>query len=235
MALPKLDAVRYTTELPVSKKKVDYRPFLVKEQKALLIALESEESTTGANSLFDLIEACVFNTDEVKLDYIPMADIEWLFLQIRMKSVGETADISLPCDCHEEAMTPLQVDLRNSIIIETQTDNNIKLTDSIGVILNYPSLKSVKNPTSDINTDEMFSMIESCIESVYDGDEVHTREDFESKDLREFIESLTTGQFEQIQKFFEDMPKLVNKVTYNCKVCDKYHERDLEGISDFFG
>ena len=87
MALPKLDAVRYTTELPVSKQKVDYRPFLVKEQKALLIALESEERSTTANSLFDLIKACVYNTDEIKLDYLPMADVEWLFLQIRIKSV----------------------------------------------------------------------------------------------------------------------------------------------------
>ncbi len=235
MALPKLDAVRYTTELPVSKQKVDYRPFLVKEQKALLIALESEESSTTANSLFDLIDACVYNTDEIKLNYLPMADVEWLFLQIRMKSVGETAEILLPCDCHEEAQTPYQVDLRDSMIVEAKTDNNIKLTDSIGVILTYPSLNSVKNPTGDINTDEMFSMIESCIESIYDGDEVHTRDDFNSKDLREFVESLTTAQFEQVQKFFEDIPKLVNKVTYNCKECDKYHERDLEGISDFFG
>ena len=235
MALPKLDAVRYTTELPVSKKKLDYRPFLVKEQKALLIALESEDNTTTSNSLFDLIRSCVYNPEEASLDHLPMADIEWLFLQIRMKSVGETADLLLSCDCHEESQTPVQVDLRTAKVIESETDSNIKLTDTIGVILSYPSLNSIKNPTSDINTSEMFSMIESCIDSIYDGDEVHTRDDFDGKEIREFIESLTTNQFEKIQKFFENIPKLVVTITFNCKECDKSHERDLEGISDFFG
>ena len=235
MALPKLDAVRYTTELPVSKKKVDYRPFLVKEQKILLIALESEEGPVVNNSLYDLIEACVYNNDEIDMPYLPMVDVEYLFLQIRIKSVGETADLLLPCECHEEAMTPVTVDLRNSMLHEVDTDNDIKLTDTIGMILQYPSLNSVKNPTSDINTNEMFSMIESCIETIYDGDEVHTRDDFTDKELREFVESLTTEQFERVQKFFEDIPKLVNKISYNCKECDKQHDRDLEGISDFFG
>jgi len=235
MALPQLDAVRYTTELPVSKKKVDYRPFLVKEQKLLLIAMESEDDTTIQTSILDLLEACVYNNEDINLNTLPMADVEYLFLQIRIKSAGETADILLPCDCHEEAMTPIQVDLRNAVLNRTEINNNINITDTIGIILTYPSLSSVKNVSGDINTNEMFSMIEDCVESIYDGDEVHTKDDFDSKELKEFIESLTTDQFEKVQKFFEDMPRLVNKVTYNCNECDKYHERDLEGISDFFG
>jgi hypothetical protein len=235
MALPKLDAVRYTTELPVSKQKVDYRPFLVKEQKILLIAMESEDDTTIQTSILDLLQACVYNNEDIKLNTLPMADVEYLFLQIRIKSAGETADILLGCDCHEEVQTPITVDLRNAALNRTEVNNNINITDTIGIILTYPSLSSVKNVSGDINTNEMFSMIEACIESIYDGDEVHTKDDFDSKELKEFIESLTTDQFEKVQKFFEDMPKLVNKITYNCIECDKYHERDLEGISDFFG
>jgi len=234
MALPKLEAVRYTTELPISKKTADYRPFLVKEQKVLLSALEGEESSTIQNSMFDLIKTCVYNENELKLDYLPMTDIEWLFIQIRIKSAGETADLQLGCDCHEEARTPVTVDLRNCTVQEGTADTTIALTDTVGVNLSFPNLLSIQTAGDDINTNEMFNMIASCIESIYDGDEVHTRDDFDKKEVLEFMESLNTEQFGQIQKFFEDMPRLVNNISYECSECGKQIERELQGISDFF-
>ena len=187
MALPKLEAVRYTTELPISKKKAEYRPFLVKEQKVLLVALESEEDITASNSLFDLIQSCVFNTDEIQLEHLPMTDVEWLFLQIRIKSAGETANILLSCDCHEEAQTPVIVDLRDCFVVEGESNPNIQLTDQIGINLQFPSLKTVQDGGTDINTNEMFNLIEACIESIYDGDEVHTRDDFNKKELIQIV------------------------------------------------
>ena len=235
MALPKLEAVRYTTELPITKKKADFRPFLVKEQKVLLSALEGEDDKTIQSSMFDLIKACVYNEDEIKLDYLPLTDVEWLFVQIRIKSAGETADLLLGCDCHEEARTQVQVDLRNLIIHEGSQEKTIELTEDIGINLSYPNILSLQNTSDDINSNDMFNMLTACVESIYDGDEVHTREDFNQKELMEFMESLSTEQFERIQGFFEDMPRLVNKVSYECSECGKTQDRELQGISDFFG
>tara|TARA_R100001443_G_scaffold117385_1_gene141883 strand:- start:2889 stop:3596 length:708 start_codon:yes stop_codon:yes gene_type:complete len=235
MALPKLEAVRYTTELPITKKKADFRPFLVKEQKVLLSALEGEDDKTIQTSMFDLIKACVYNEDEIKLDYLPLTDVEWLFVQIRIKSAGETADLLLGCDCQEEARTQVQVDLRNLIIHEGSQEKTIELTENIGINLSYPNIISLQNTSSDINSNDMFNMLAACVESIYDGDEVHTREDFDKKELMEFMESLSTEQFERIQAFFEDMPRLINKVSYECSECGKTQDRELQGISDFFG
>jgi hypothetical protein len=235
MALPKLEAVRYTTELPITKKKADFRPFLVKEQKVLLSALEGEDDKTIQSSMFDLIKACIYNEDEIKLDYLPLTDVEWLFVQIRIKSAGETADLLLGCDCQEEARTQVQVDLRNLIIHEGSQEKTIELTEDIGINLSYPNIISLQNTSADINSNDMFNMLAACVESIYDGDEVHTREDFDKKELMEFMESLSTEQFERIQAFFEDMPRLVNKVSYECSECGKTQDRELQGISDFFG
>ncbi len=236
MALPKLEAARYTTELPISKKKADYRPFLVKEQKILLQALESEEGETVQNSLFDLIKSCVYNAEEIDLDHLSFTDIEWLFVQIRIKSAGETADLLLNCDCSEEVKIPVTVDLRESYVKDGENiSSNIKLTEEIGINLSLPNLKSFSPTTTEINTNDMFDMIASCIESIYDGDEVHTREDFNKKELMNFMETLSTEQFERIQGFFENMPRLVNNISYDCNECEKHHERELEGVSDFFG
>ena len=235
MALPKIESARYTTELPVTKLKVDYRPFLVKEQKILLQAMESEESSTINNSLTDLLKACVL-TDDINIDYIPMADVEYLFIQIRIKSAGETADLLLPCDCHEDAETPVQIDLREIEVVGLdESDNKIQLTTDVGITLQYPSLSSLSTGVGDINTIEMFDMIASCVETVYTSDEVQTRDDFTKKDILEFINSLSTDQFTKIQSFFETMPKVIKKVSYTCKECDKVNERDLQGIADFFG
>ena len=166
MALPKLEAVRYTTELPITKKKADFRPFLVKEQKVLLSALEGEDDKTIQSSMFDLIKACIYNEDEIKLDYLPLTDVEWLFVQIRIKSAGETADLLLGCDCQEEARTQVQVDLRNLIIHEGSQEKTIELTEDIGINLSYPNIISLQNTSADINSNDMFNMLAACVESI---------------------------------------------------------------------
>ena len=197
--------------------------------------MESEESSTINNSLTDLLKTCVLS-DNIDIDNIPMADIEYLFIQIRIKSAGETADILLPCDCHEDATTPVQIDLRELEVTGLDEINNkIQLTTDVGITLQYPSLNSLSVGTGDINTNEMFDMIASCIETVYTSDEVQTREDFTRKEILEFINSLSTQQFGEVQGFFEKMPKVIKKVTYTCSECDKVNERELQGIADFFG
>ena len=191
------------------------------------------------NSLYDLIEACVYDNDKIGLEHIPMTDLEWLFVQIRIQSAGETADLLFPCDCSEEIKNQVTVDLRNCKVTEDKSNPKIKLTESVGLTLTYPSLNHInKNlKTADegpTNPSEMFNMIVSCIETVYEGDEVHTRDDFSNKELLEFLDTLDTEQFDKVQTFFADMPKLVQKIEYTCESCEKHHERDLEGISDFF-
>ena len=129
----------------------------------------------------------------------------------------------------------ISLDLRNLIIHEGSQDKTIELTEDIGINLSYPNIISLQNTSDDINSNDMFNMLAACVESIYDGDEVHTREDFDKKELMEFMESLSTEQFERVQGFFEDMPRLVNKVSYECSECGKTQDRELQGISDFFG
>jgi hypothetical protein len=239
MALPKLEAARFSTELPISKKKVEYRPFLVREQKILLQALEGEDVKNITNSLYDLIKACVYNIDETELEHIPMTDLEWLFVQIRIQSAGETADLLFPCDCSEEAKTAVTIDLRNCKVTENKANPTIELTKDVGLTLTYPSLKHVsENLKGDgdrlANPSEMFDMVASCIATVWEGEEVHTRDDFSKKELLEFLDTLDTEQFDKVQGFFADMPRLIQKIEFTCGECEKHHERELEGISDFF-
>tara|TARA_B110000902_G_scaffold101598_1_gene120175 strand:+ start:583 stop:1284 length:702 start_codon:yes stop_codon:yes gene_type:complete len=233
MALPVLEATRYICELPVSKKRVEYRPFLVKEQKLLLIASESEEQQEISSSMVDLITNCVFNTDEVNLKQIPIMDVEYLFIQIRIKSSGETVKLGLGCNkC--ELPTDVEIDLRKSTVEGVIPESTIKLTDSIGIKLTYPSIETMPETTKS-TTDSVMNMICGCIEQVYSGDDVYTRDDFTNKELEDFLDQFNTDQFEQLNNYFMDMPKYCQTINWTCVECGSSNERELKGLVDFFG
>ena len=232
MALPVLEATRYTCELPVSKKKVEYRPFLVKEQKLLLVAGESDDQSQISNGMLDLLGNCVFNSSEINLREIPIMDLEYLFIQVRMKSAGETVKVGLGClKC--EQPTEVEIDLRKSEMNGVMPENTIKLTEQIGIKLTYPSLKSMpENETS--TTESIFDMIAGCIDQVYSGDEVFTRDDFSSKELKDFLDQFTSEQFEKLNNYFMEMPKYSQTISWTCIECGEDNERELQGIADFF-
>ena len=232
MALPVLEATRYTCELPVSKKKVEYRPFLVKEQKLLLVAGESDEQSQITNGMLDLLQNCVFNSSEINLREIPIMDLEYLFIQVRMKSAGETVKVGLGCDKCEQP-TDVLIDLRKSEMNGVMPENTIKLTEQIGITLTYPSLKSMPEEETS-TTESIFDMIAGCIDQVYSGDEVFTRDDFTTKELKEFLDQFTSEQFEKLNNYFMAMPKYSQTISWTCIECGEDNERELQGIADFF-
>ena len=235
MGLPKLEVARYTTELPITKKKVEYRPFLVKEQKVLLIAIESEETDQATASLIDLLKNCILNLDKIgRLEDLPMMDLEYLFVQIRIKSVGETVDVSIPCEKCADT-TELTIDLTEASISGEIPDPKIELLDGIGMVLSYPTFAMVQDTDAELeSTETVFNMICNSIETVYSGDEVFTRDDMDRKDVEEFLDQFTTEQFQKVQNYFMNMPRYSKKVDFICSKCETNNEKELSGVMDFF-
>lgn len=236
MALPVLESNRYKCKLPVSKIEVEYRPFLVKEQKFLLTALESEETQQVNNSVLDLIKSCLFT--ELDANSLPIADVEYLFLQLRIKSVGETSDIQIPCSNCEE-LNPLTIELENVNLANEELPNSeIKLREDIVVNLQHPSLKDVPvgiMKQEDMKVDDIFGMIRNCVSSVTYKDEVMTKDDFSDSELQDFLEQFTNDEFEKLQNFLVEAPRLVYPLSFTCKKCEHVNEKELVGIQDFFG
>ena len=247
MALPKIAAPTYELTIPSTGQKVKYRPFLVKEEKVLLMAIEDGSVATMTKAMKDIISACT--EGKVKLNDLAPFDLEYFFLQLRGKSIGDTIDLtfrkpdSLECgkkekDCQQTCMTSINID---DITIDTSTvkDNKIPLTDTIGVKLNYPQIETAAKYAGtigvDMKADNIFKMINECIEYVWDGEEIFKAKDSSKKELTEFIESLDTNQFTKIRDFFDGMPRLKHIVEWKCPKCDKTADMLLEGIDSFFG
>ena len=234
MALPTLEVARYTTELPITKKKVVYRPFLVKEQKVLLIAMESEETEQATSSMLELIKNCVFNLDKIgKLEDLPMMDLEYLFVQIRIKSVGETVEVTIPCDKCEET-TDVSIDLTTATMSDKVPDSKIELLDGIGITLTYPTISNIEEIEDIKQTQAVFDLIYNSIETIYNGDEVFTKDDIERKELEEFLDQFTADQFKKVQDYFMNMPRYSKKVNFVCSKCETNNEKELVGVMDFF-
>lgn len=237
MALPIANAPKYKLTIPSTGKSVMFRPFLVKEEKALLIAQQSEDPDTMIQTLKDVISACV--TDKIKVDELALFDIEYIFTQLRAKSVGEIIDLILRCDtCTDEKASVLyNIDL-TKIKVEIPKEHNktIPLFDDVGVIMKYPSLdilsKMEKLETTDIDT--IFDIVCGCIDAVYNSDEMFYAKDQRPDEVRDFVNNLTQEQFIKIQQFFDTMPKLEEKVKYSCPLCGKEHEKYIRGLDSFF-
>ena len=236
MALPKLSVPTYELVVPSTDEKVKYRPFLVKEEKILLIAMESGKSEDMLQSVKDIVDECTFN--KLNLGKMPMFDVEYIFLQIRAKSVGEISKLRVLCQDDMKTYANVSVDL-NEVQVQV-TDghtNNIELTDEMGVITKYPTIDSFNaNGITDITTDNMLEVIASCIAQIYDkkGEELYDPKDSTQKELLEFIENLNTKQFADVQKFFDTMPALKHEITIKNPKTKKESKVTLTGLNDFF-
>ena len=236
MALPKLTTPTYELEVPSTDEKIKYRPFLVREEKILLIALESEESTDILNAVKDIVAECTFN--KLKIGDMPMFDIEYIFLNIRAKSVGEVSQLKLKCPDDDETFAEVEVDLSKvSVQVDKGHNPKIELTKDMGLIMKYPSIDSFAGSgITNITTDNMLDVIGSCILQIYDkkGEEVFEAKDQTKKELSDFVESLNTKQFQEVQKFFDTMPKLTHKVTIENPKTKVKSDVILQGLNDFF-
>ena len=238
MPLPKIATPTYELELPSTGKTIQYRPFLVKEEKLLVIALESEDNKQITNAIKAVLRACVL-TKGIKEENLPTFDIEYLFLNIRGKSVGEELDVNIICPDDEVTEVAVKIDLDD---IQVQRDekhtNKIKLDDNLMMEMKYPSLDEFIKSNFDFNDrnqmDQSFQLIASCIDKVYSEDEAWATADCTKKEVNEFLESMNSSQFKEIETFFTTMPKLSHTINVKNPKTKVESEVVLEGLASFF-
>ena len=234
MALPKLNSLTYELELPSSGEKLKYRPFLVKEQKALMIAQESEDNKLMENTFAQIINDCVF--EDVDPYKMPMFDIEYLFLRIRGKSVGEKVKLNVLCPDDEKTRVDVEVDLEKVDVQMTDDHTNIvNLTKDITMVMRYPCLKDMSGFDAGGDVSNIFDMIKRCIHEVHDGETIYNRVDISDKELDEFIDSMSSENFEQVANFFNTMPKLYHEIEVKNPKTKKKNKIPIEGLQSFFG
>ena len=234
MALPKLDTPTYELEQPSTGEKIKYRPFLVKEQKTLMMAQESGDDTQVRDALANLITGCTF--DIIDPYKVPIFDVEYLFLRIRGKSVGEKINISLLCPDDNETKVEKNINLEDiDVNMKVGHTNEIDITNKIKMFMRYPTLNDMTDMNSDATTSEdVFKMIRRCVHEIRDGETVYNRVDMSEKELDELIDSLTGEQFEGLTDFFDTMPKVQHSVEVTNPKTKKKGEVVIEGISSFF-
>ena len=236
MALPKINTPTYELEVPSTGEKIKYRPFLVKEEKILLIASESGKQEDVINAIKQIATACTFG--KLKVGRMPMFDVEYIFLQIRAKSVGEVSELTLVAPDDKETRVDIEIDLSEIKVQESEGHTNkIELTDEMGIYMQYPTVDTFsKSGMTEITAANMLDVISSCIFEIYDkkGEEVFQAKDSTKKELVDFIEQLDTKQFAKIQDFFDTMPKLKHVVTVKNPKTKKETDVVLSGLSDFF-
>jgi len=240
MALPKLNVPVYETILPSTERVIKYRPFLVKEEKLLLTALEGGTGNEMPAAIKQIINNCV--QTELDVDNLSTFDIEYLFLRLRAKSVGEEVTIGLkpyPCGQNDgklcEKTTEVKINLEEVKVTKNEKHTNkIMLDDKIGVIMDYPNSSSLEKIEGDNFTVGM-NLIKSSIKMIFTAEQTHERDSFNDEDLNEFLDSLNSDQFQSIRQFFDTMPKLSHTVKYTCSTCGEKKETILEGLSSFFG
>ena len=236
MALPVLNNPNYEMELPSTGEKIEYRPFLVKEQKILMMAMESEDVTAQSKAVVDIIKNCTFGAIDDKVETLPTFDIEYMFLRIRSKSVGETVELIITCQDDGETKVPVNINLEDINVVKTEGhDTTIMITDKIGLTMRYPTMKQLMSyDMSKITTMEgTFKVINDCLENVFDENEVY--EEMNSKELQEFIEQMTTEQFQKVSEFFTTMPKLKHTVKVTNPNTGVENDIVLEGMQSFLG
>ena len=240
MALPKLNVPVYEAILPSTEKVIKYRPFLVKEEKLLLTALEADDSKALSSAVKQIVNNCV--QGELDVDNLSTFDIEYLFLRLRAKSVGEKVTVGLrPWGCPKnegklcENSTSVEINLEEvKVDKSTASSSKIMLDDKIGIKMKYPDIDSVNIIGTSSDAAGM-DIIRGCVDMIFTEEETHERDSFTDKELDEFIDSLNTKQMEQIKNFFDTMPVLKHTVKYTCKTCDEEKETTIQGLQSFFG
>jgi|TARA_B100000945_G_scaffold288273_1_gene260527 hypothetical protein len=236
MALPKLTTPTYELEIPSTDEKIKYRPFLVKEEKILMMALESKQEKDITQAVKEIVKECTF--DKVNIDNMPMFDVEYIFLNIRSKSVGEVSKLKILCPDDKKTYADVELDL-NEVNVQVGEDhtNKIDLGNGTGMIMQYPSIDSFKDSgIRDINASNMLEVISTCILQIYEdeGKKVYNSKDQTQKELTDFIEQLNTKQFKDVQKFFDTMPKLKHEITVKNPKTKVESKITLSGLNDFF-
>ena len=243
MALPKMNVPVYEAILPSTESVIKYRPFLVKEEKILMTAMEAGDNTTMQSAVNQIITNCV--QGKIDVNSLPTFDIEYLFLRLRAKSVGEEVTIGLrPWGCPQnkgelcEFTTEVSVNLEEVKVQKTENHSNkIMLSDDIGIMMSYPNIESVKGMMKgDLSETEVGMIVmKNSVQMVFTEEETHERDSFTEKELDDFFDSLNTLQMEKIRNFFDSMPTLKHTVKYNCKTCGEEKETTMQGLNSFFG
>ena len=239
MPLPKIATPTYSLVLPSIEKEINFRPFLVKEEKLLVLALETEDTKQITTAIKAVIKNCI-QTKGIKVETLPTFDIEYLFLNIRGKSVGEQIEVMVTCPDDEKTQVPMSINI-DSIKVQKDDDHSIdiKLDDVYTLRMKYPSLTEfIKNNFSaleEMSVDDTFDLIASCIDQVYSEEESWASEECTKKELTTFVESLNSNQFKKVEKFFETMPKLSHTVKVTNPNTNVESEIKIEGLQNFFG
>ena len=238
MALPKIDAPKYEMKIPSTGETVLYRPYLVKEEKILMMAMESNDDRQMISAIKDVIASCTENAIDVSK--LAMFDLEYIFTMLRSKSVGETATVGVKCtSCDKKNDVEIVLDDVRVDVPADSSNKVISLTDTIKVKMRYPSVNSLMNANSEnladtADVDVLFDMLISCIDTIYAGEEMYDASQQTKAELKEFIESLSTKQFGEMQKFIETMPSASIDIKFKCLECQADNEMNVKGLGNFF-
>ena len=233
MALPQLNTSTYELELPSTGETVKYRPFLVKEQKLLMIAQESDDEKQIEQAFAKIIGECTFG--EVDPYKIPLFDVEYIFLRIRGKSVGDNVELNVLCPDDNETTVPIKIELdKIGVLMKEEHTNEVSLTDDIRLIMKYPTLKSMSGFDQQGEVLSIFDMIKNCIDEIHSGEEIYNTVDVSDKELDEFVGNMSTQNFEDVGNFFDTMPKLQHIINVKNPKTKKKGEVVLEGMQSFF-
>jgi|TARA_B100001057_G_scaffold251159_2_gene251396 hypothetical protein len=244
MALPKNQSAIYPLQIPSTGRDVNFRPFVVKDEKALMLAMQSENETTMVNTLRDLIKNCV--EEDLDVNSLATFDLEYAFAQMRGKSVGEVVELVGKCDNEEagcvdnpKAQVKLAVDITTiPVVFPEGHDKKISLWGDVGVVMKYPTIETImkyQGLTEDADPDKVFEIVMDSMETIYEGDQLHYIKDQTLEEVNEFINNLTSEQFLKVRTFFETMPKMTKTIEYTCPNCGRQHKKTMEGLQSFFG
>lgn len=233
MGLPVIETPVYDVIVPSTQKKIKFRPFLVKEQKILLIALDSDDTQEINRAIKEVVNSCTFN--KLDIENLASFDSDYLFMKIRSKSVGEEIQLSVRCSkCDDQNDYSMNIDTLQIVRNENHT-NTIQLTDSIGVVMRYPTMDEISNLRANYNIETISNIIAACIESIYDAEEVYKSSDSSITERVEWLEQLNQDQYDKLEQFFNTAPYLNTKIEFDCKKCSHHNNISVEGIADFFG
>ena len=232
MALPKINTVLYDLELPSSGKKIEYRPFLVKEEKILLMALEGKDDREMSKAIKQIITQCV-STAGFNVNKLPMIDLEYLFLNIRGKAVGDISTITFEHECGETIN--LDIDLSKVKVVKNKNYSDlVKITDDVMIRLTPPGIDNIIGAGDKNQMDMVLEIIRDSIVEIIQGEDVFSAQDHTREELEEFLNSLNSGQFKKVQDYYESLPKMKQDIEYTCKKCGKTETETLEGLASFF-
>jgi hypothetical protein len=244
MALPKLDVPIFELTLPLTKMKVKFRPFLVKEEKILLMASESDDPNATFLAIKQIINNCCLT--EIDVEDLPVTDLEFFFLNLRARSVGEIVDLQYKCnnkvknDKNEEGECGNLVKLKVNVLeIQPQIDpdhtNKIELSPKLGIVMRYPTMSMMENIEGDDDVQRITGVLLQCVDFIYDDENIYYKKDISTEELTEFFDNMTREQFAKVQKFFETLPKISKDLDFKCSKCGYHENINIEGIQNFFG